>query len=237
MANSYASDRSRLKAEVLELIERGALLKDVCARPAMPVVRTVLQWAAADPWFGPALTQAYAKGAYRRMAFDPAKAAAFVSRMAGGERIKSILADPATPSRRVYRHWLTLDPAFAETIHRIKLAKIDARIQRGRDRFEAWDPAVADRILGKVGMGHKLQELLKTDPTLPCREVVRRWRREQPEFDSVLRYYIQAWRKHRPRRPSLYTPELADRILGLIVRGDALHSIGAMPDMPAAGTL
>lgn len=237
MAKSHGAEIGPIKIEVLARIAQGALLKDVCAQPGMPVVRTVLQWASKDPLFGPELKIAYARGAYRRMAFDPAKAKAFIARMAAGERIKSILNDPEMPGRRTYQHWLTLDVTFAEDVHRLKGDKAAARVQRSHERRMVWDPDVGDRILGQVARGRYLRELLKSDPSLPCLDIVRRWRREQPEFDKVLRRYIDVWRRRRGQRPSLCTSELTQRIVDHLVEGHSLHSIGKMPGMPAGGTL
>ena len=43
-----------------------------------------------------------------------------------------------------------------------------------------------------------LGAVLAADPALPCRPTLRRWRRESPEFDAVLRWLLVARRGRTP---------------------------------------
>ena len=80
---------------------------------------------------------------------------------------------------------------------------------------------------------------LAADPALPSLPIVRRWRREQPQFDWVLRTMFTA-----PRRRGLVrgtaprcTPRMAQAIVDRIVRGGSFASIGREPRMPSRQTL
>ena len=61
-------------------------------------------------------------------------------------------------------------------------------------RRRAFDPVLADRIIVGVNKGLKLEAVLAGDPALPCRPTLRRWRREEPAFDAVLKMIFAAWR-------------------------------------------
>ena len=79
--------------------------------------------------------------------------------------------------------------------------------------------------------------MLETDPTLPCRVVVYRWRKEQPEWDGALKTAFRWGRRARGHPGALGTPEMTEAILDRIVMGESLRSLAREPGMPAAGTL
>jgi len=227
--------RHLIKAAIVERVALGETVTAICEAAEMPCAGSVQVWRRADPAFARDLAQARVRGDWRRrFAFDEAKAEAFLARVRAGERINDLLDQPGMPSQRTYIHWRRTQGAFAEELWRLKGARYAERARRLGGRFRAFDQAVADRIYVRVVRGEGLRRMLETDPSLPCRVVVYRWRKERPDWDKALRL---AFRWGRRARGGLRTPELTEAILAQIVQGASLRSLSREPGMPAAGTL
>jgi hypothetical protein len=236
MPSPYRRDAARLKAEIVARVEAGESLRALGASPGAPCAETVRKWALADAGFAAELAVARARGAERGCAFDEAVAAAFLARARAGEPINTLLREPGLPGRRAYRSWVASDGAFAEAVNALRQRRDQQLGVHGRARLRAWDPALGDRIIVAVNKGATLAEALAGDPALPCLPVVRRWRREQPEFDWVLRTMLTAWRRRRRAAPGC-TPQMAEAIVDHIVEGGSFNSVGRKPWAPSRGTL
>jgi hypothetical protein len=231
--------RAHLQLQILDRVAAGETVAGVCAEPGMPCAGSVQVWRRADAGFASALAAARRRGDWaRRLVFDEAKAAAFVARVAAGERVGALLGRPGMPSRRTYDHWRRTQGCFQEALGRLRAAGYSRRVGTGHGAWRGWDQALADRITVAVAGGAVLRRLLASDPALPCLAVVARWRREHPEWDRVLRTAMRVGRRARWLGPgSRCTPALADEIGDRIVGGASLRSLGAEADMPCAGTL
>ncbi|RAK59880.1 hypothetical protein DJ021_08705 [Phenylobacterium hankyongense] len=235
----YAQTHPHLRAALLARIAAGELPTAVCAEPGMPCYGSVYAWARADPAFGAALADARRRGAWRRRwRFDEAAAKALLARLAAGEPLTVVLRDPAMPSRNVVRHWRATQGEFQGEVHRLLAAQDRARKARhGQSRHRPWDARLADRILVAVTRGAPLQKLLTADPALPCRNVLIRWRREQPDFDQGLRAAVAVGQRRRGRAAAGCTPALTELIVARIREGASLASLSREPDMPSKATL
>jgi hypothetical protein len=234
----YRRDAAHLKAEIVARVGGGETVRAVCASPDMPAELTVRNWARADAPFGEALAAARRRGTWRRLwAFDEAKAAAFLARARAGEPIKALLGQPGMPSRGAYQRWKVAEAPFAEAVFALRQRR-DAQLgERGRARRRAFDQAVADRIIVRLNKGAlagvRLEDILTADPELPCWETMMRWRREEPEFDRVLRMIISARRAAMKPVPELVIEEVVDHI----VEGGSFASFSRMRGAPSQGTL
>jgi len=230
--------RARLTAEILERVGAGETLKGICREAGMPSGDRVRVWARDDPTFGAALAAARSRAEWRRWArFDEAAAAAFVARLAAGERMEDLFKQPGMPTRKTYRYWRSTQGEFQEALWRLRQARYQKTGETQRARLRPWDAATADRITLAVMRGAALRPLLISDPTLPGQVVVTRWRREQPDWDAALRGAVRMGRRARAAARSRCTPELADEITDRVIFGATLSSLGREPDMPAAMTL
>jgi hypothetical protein len=234
MPSRYRHDTPRLKAEIVARADAGETLRAICALPGMPGVHTVRNWAKADPLFAEALAVARRRGTWRRLwGFDEAKAAAFLARARAGERIHDLLREPGMPSRGTYDRWRTAQPPFAEAAFAL-LQRRNAQLrERGRAGRRAFDQALADRIIVRLNQGAPLEEVLTSDPELPCWETMMRWRREEPEFDRVLRMIMAA--RRRAVKP---VPEpVVEAVVEHIILGGSFLSFTRLPGAPSYGTL
>jgi hypothetical protein len=238
MPSRYRRDAARLKAEIVARVAAGAVQRAVCGEAGMPGAQTVRNWAKADAAFTAELAAARRRGAWARLyAFDEGKAAAFLARARAGEPINALLAEPGMPSRRTYNHWKAAQPPFAEAVFALRQRRDAGLGERGRARRRAFDQGLADRVI--VGLhkglsrGLRLEAVLAGDPALPCKPVLARWRREQPEFDRVLRMMFSAQRAAAKPVPELLVEEIVDHI----VEGGSFASFSRLPGGPSRTTL
>jgi len=222
---------------ILQRVAAGEPLKWIAAEPGMPCPESVTGWARRDPAFAAAYERAKAQGAWRRtLMFDEAKARRLLARLAAGETIGRVLADPAMPSPRTYRYWRATYGEFAEAVGRLNAVKTAEKAARARRRTRAYDAGLADKILYRVGQGGRLRRVLSADPALPCLAVLARWRREQPQFDRDLRVCMTVAQLRRAGT-RLYSAELVEEICGRIAEGATFRSLAADPAMPCLRTL
>ena len=236
MPSRYRRDTPRLKSEIVARVAEGERLAAVCAGSGMPGRQTVRNWARADAVFGAELARAEARGAFLRARFDEPVAAAFLARARAGETIHSLLRAPGMPSRRTYERWRMIEPPFAEAIWALRLRRDSQLGERGRARLRTFDPALADRIVVRLHHGERMDDILAADPELPSRPTVRRWRREQPSFDRVVRAILRAWRAKRGPTRGL-TPDIEDAVFNALIAGGSFRSLGDDPAMPSRQTL
>lgn len=227
-----------VRHQVLDRVAAGEHLMAVCAEPGMPSYGSFYAWSRAEPEFAETLAAAQRRGAFRRrLMFDEAKAKILLARLAAGEGIVSILRDPAMPSRRVYAYWRATDGAFQAEVHRLNGVRAASRDERNRRRFRPFDQALADRIVARVGRGDPLERILNAANGLPSRNVVIRWRREQPDFDQGLRIAVRVGRVQRRAAAAAAWTARAQAVCDAIREGDTLNEASHRPGMPSAATL
>ncbi len=243
MPDTIAARRSRQKAELLARLARGTVLAQVCRAPDMPDVKSINNWARADPAFAEQLAGArLCDRDLRASHYDEALAAALLMRLRTGEPIVSILRDPAMPGRRVYRDWTRTQAAFAREVRRFKrhheAARRLTRWHHHRLIYQrAWDQLTADSIYLRVLRGETVPAVL-ADLKL-SRTAFSRWRREQPELDLIMKKAVQLAPRARGavRAARACTPELTECIEHRILDGASLYSLSKAADMPSATTL
>ncbi|WP_334161054.1 hypothetical protein [Phenylobacterium sp.] len=222
-----------LRAELLERVAAGETMMSVCAAPHMPSYFTVRLWARADPAVAEQLRVARLQGAWRRRyMFDEARAEAVLVRVRAGEKLHHVLAAPDMPSRRVFAYWRATQSHVAEELHRLHGDRRADRSRRNHARFRRFDPALADRILVRVGRGGGLEPALVADPQFPCRAVITRWRAENADFDREMKVALAVG-----RRRARCTPELIEAVALRIRQGASLAGLGLRRDMPCRATL
>ena len=237
-ARAYRHTHPNVRQDLLTRVAAGELLMEVCAEADMPSYGSVYAWARSEPVFAEELAGARRRGEFiRKGAFDEAKGQALLTRLRAGEPITQILRDPAMPSRRLYAYWRATQGPFAQEVHRVNQLRAAERVERGRRRWRYFDAGVADAIVVRVSRGELLQAMLNSAAGLPCRGVVARWRRMQPEFDQALRFAVRVGRRRRVQGPGRCTPEFTQFIADEIRQGESLASLARRPDMPCANTL
>jgi hypothetical protein len=156
-----------------------------------------------------------------------------LDRIAAGELLTAICADPAMPSHGAVLLWRRRDPAFATAL-------ADARRTADHIRRYAFDEGRAQAILARVRAGEKLQSILR-DPDMPSRKVCTQWRATQAHFQEELSRLHDLHRKDRLQRLRdgawAFDQAVADRIMVRVARGEPLCRVNADPAMPGRGLL
>lgn len=157
-----------------------------------------------------------------------------LTRVADGETISAIGAEPGMPGRRTISAWAEEDPGF-----RAMLA--DARRKGRFRRVLAFDEDKARQILHRLGAGETIRDVLR-DPAMPGRKVFDHWKRTQHEFAGELH---RLRRGHYTRlalisrdRARAFDWARADKLLVRLHRGERLRdAVKADPDLPGHVTI
>lgn len=238
MPISYAVAHPYLRQTILERIGAGERLADICRAHGMPCMSSVNGWARRDAGFAEALRVAYLQGDARRaLAMDEDVARALVARLAAGERLGAVLADPAMPTWRTFRHWRAVYGWFGEAVHQQMQVKAEARRARMSGRYRPYDPVVGERLYLALCSGARLRPLLASDRAFPSRAVLARWRRESPAFGAMITHALNAWRRKRARARTLCTPQMTERVVEGLLTGGSLRSLSLEPGMPSRSAM
>jgi hypothetical protein len=237
----YESHRAPfLRPEIIDRLRAGERLKDICADDHMPCTRVVAAWRKTVPGFAEELDAAKRHAHFcRHVRFDQAKADEYLARLAAGETTHDLRRDPRMPSRKTLRAWMGAGTGFGARYYALTQGHRAEHALRLRHRRKDFDRDLADRILGRLHKGQSLLAILRSDPALPCYQILRRWRREVPEFDRQVRFFVQVWSRRRaaPRQRARIAAVAAEIRLRMASQGLSLNQIGGQPDMPSPQTL
>ncbi|RAK64968.1 hypothetical protein [Phenylobacterium kunshanense] len=245
-SRDLAIRRAEAKAEILRRVAAGEQTQAVCADHGVHVA-TVSRWTAADPAFAEGLAAARATGLFvRSRMFRAGAADQVLARLAAGQPLRVIGADPAMPSVATIRHWMRTQIAFGEEARRIIKDRQALRAQLlktpGPHRPNAvappvagvFDPDLADQVVLRVARGTALKRLRRADPAMPAYPVILAWRRAQPDFDAALRFATRMARsvRARARRHAALPP-----LIEAIREGHTVGSAAGRHGLPPRRTL
>lgn len=230
-------NRRQVESRIVLLLLGGLRLKDVAGRDDMPGLSTIRKWAAANPSLRAQMREAQAVGrsdvrAAQAGGFDPVRAEAFLIQVRLGHPVRSLVGQPDWPHREMLDRWKAARPAFAAALAEAVRAADPVRRRRRR---RGYDEATGDRIVARLWKGEPLARIVK-DPSLPGMATVRRWRREVPEFDTVVRNVARAANGWRARQRTRCTPELTREVCWRIRLGASLLSLSHETGMPSRQT-
>jgi transposase-like protein len=162
------------------------------------------------------------------------KALELVERMRAGEPLRKLARRHGVVERQALNGWKRASPDFALRLEAAKLAGRAARARRLRPLPWPWDEALSDRMVLRVMRGERLIDVAR-GPDFPCLHVLRRWRRQHPDFDAALKNAIRRGRRAASR--GRYTPEMAGQVCEAIAAGAALSDIRDDPRLPHDSTI
>jgi len=142
-----------------------------------------------------------------------------LDRVAAGEAMADICAEPGMPSHASLHAWTRADPNFAAALTNARL--------RG-DRSLAFDEAKARALLARLAAGEGIVSILR-DPAMPSRRVYRHWRATQGEFAGEVWRLNRVTFAERARRGAArwrpFDQALADQIVVRVSRGETLEAM------------
>lgn len=125
--------------------------------------------------------------------FTPERARLLCARLASGETLKAICAEPGMPGEATIYKWLRRDPEFAEAYYVARRAALrwEARHRTAyakppRPKLKAgrptkFTPQMVDEICERLGAGESLTDICD-DPAMPSMVSVHNWLRKDAEF-------------------------------------------------------
>lgn len=154
----YVTYSPILARRLVRRVADGESVAEVCADPDMPAAQTVSRWRRANPGFDRALSRAREMSdQWRRTSPDgedvgfprPATPEAeviareVVSRLAAGELMIQICADPLMPSRSTMYRWRRTWPEFGEAVLVAQRIRAEALCEEGWEMALAATPETA----------------------------------------------------------------------------------------------
>lgn len=227
--------RAEAKAGILRRLAAGERIQAICADHGVHVA-TVSRWAGRDPAFAEGLAAAKANGVFvRGRMFREAVAARVLARLAAGEPLRAIAADPAMPGAATIRHWMQTQVVFGEEARRIIKDRQALRAQLLKPRGPTgFDPDIADQVVLRVARGTGLKRLRRADPAMPAYPVILAWRRARPEFDAALAFATRMGRTARAKARRLAALE---PLVDAIRQGHTVRSAAGRRGLPPRRTL
>ena len=150
----------------------------------------------------------------------PARMDAVLARVAAGEPLDAICADPAMPCQKTIFNWKRHRPWFAS-----RLASVQAEIRRDPLAFDA---ELAQRFLDRIRAGAPIHTVLGK-PGMPGRRLYRAWMSCNCGFAELVHPVKQARVRERilrrRRDPRTFDQDLADRIYLRVLRGAPLPGV------------
>jgi Bacteriophage Sf6, terminase small subunit-like len=167
----------------------------------------------------------------RRSCYRTEIADRILHELSGGRTLSDICGDPGMPPESTVGQWATDDrEGFAARYRRVRELSHPMTC-----RPTIYTAEIADRILGELIGGRTLVDVCK-DEGMPAQSTVRQWATK--DLNGFAARYRRA-REIRPRigRATLYTAEIADRILNELMEGRSLVDVCDDPGMPSSSTV
>lgn len=169
-----------------------------------------------------------------RRPHPPHLRAVVLDRVAAGELLKDICAEPGMPSTGAVGFWARRDPDFAAAL-------ATAKARGAQRRRWAFREPTAKALLARLAAGARIDAIL-SDPAMPSRRVYDYWRATDAAFAeevgrlNAVKAAEKVARCRRRLRP--FDRALADRILARVAQGDALgRLLAADPALPSPSVL
>lgn len=177
-------DAERAEAFLME-VRRGHSILELVRRPEWPHRRRLKRWKAERPDFAAALRDASAtarKTRLRKWAFyNEDVADEIIRRVAFGEFVADVEADPSLPSRPILARWRRLRPDFDKAI---RVAKLSGRHHR-RHNPRRLTGVLFDQILTRLTAGACLRDVAR-EPGMPCYSTLMYWQARNREFAKMV---------------------------------------------------
>jgi hypothetical protein len=219
--------------EVCRRVRQGQSLAEIGADPGMPGAQAIQKWKRRLPGFAAELERARAVAAAMLGAghsYSPELADAFCARVAAGETVSAICADPAMPNTTAIYAWLARHPDFAARYEHAKALRAEADLGP-----VSYSQKIADAFCARMAAGEPMRKI-SARPGMPSPVTVYRWLCERPDFAER---YERARELRRLGGANLvpYSEAVAEEICERLSCGESVAEIAADPTLPAYSTI
>jgi transposase-like protein len=242
-ASTPASTRGRfaslytaeLAERILNEVQGGRALLSVCRDDGVPAYNTVYGWVLRDvEGFAARYARARDIGGRRgarAIQYTTELADHILREVERGRSLHDVCRDDGMPAYSTVLGWTVRLGEFAARYHR---ARAIGNPRHGGETL--YSAELADRILAGLASGHTLHDICLDDDMPSCRTVYH-WVSEDHEGFTARYYQARDAGRCQMGRPTLYTPELAERILHELADGRTVRDICRAVGMPASATV
>ena len=124
-----------------------------------------------------------ASGRKRPVRWSEPLAERLLARLADGEMLYRLCAEPGMPTPEGVAKWRKDRPDFAARLAAAR--KAGGRPEGSRGPVSTFCEGIAEEVFQRVCEGQALTRIGE-DPTMPCVWTIFRWRRERPQFDQTV---------------------------------------------------
>jgi transposase-like protein len=163
--------------------------------------------------------------------YTPELAEWILHEVQSGRPLLNVCRDDGIPAYATVYGWVVRDvEGFAGRYARAR----DIGCPRGA-KASRYTAELAERILREVARGRSLHDVCRDDGMPPYRTVLG-WTERHRDFAERCER-ARADGRPKPGSETIYTPEIAERILAALATGRTLHDICLDADLPAASTV
>ena len=226
---------AELAERILNEVQSGRALLQVCRDDGIPAYATVYGWVVRDvEGFAARYVRARDIGGRRgarAIQYSAELADHIVCEVESGRSLHDVCRDDGMP---VYNTVLGWTARICEFAARYTRARAIGNPRHGGEML--YTTETADRILAGLASGRTLHDIC-LDDDLPSEKTVYQWVSDDREGFTARYYQARDAGRTKMGRPTLYTPELADRILYELAHGRTLRDICRADSMPASCTI
>ena len=232
LASLYTAE---LAERILNEVQRGRALLSVCRDDGIPSYNTVYGWVVRDvEGFAARYARARDIGGRRgarAIQYTDELADYILREVERGRSLHDICRDDGLPAYCTVLGWTNRLSEFAARYDR---ARAIGNPPRGG--VTLYTAELADRILAGLASGRTLHDVC-LDDDMPCYRTVYQWVSEDREGFTARYFQARDAGRCKLGRPTLYTPELANRILHELGDGRTVRDICRAVGMPASATV
>jgi transposase-like protein len=226
---------AELAERILNEVQAGRALLSVCRDDGIPAYNTVYGWVLRDvEGFAARYARARDIGGRRgarAIRYTAELADHIVREVERGRSLHDICRDDGIPCYSTVLGWTARLREFAARYDR---ARAIGNPRHGGEPL--YTSELADRILAALAGGRTLHDICLDDDMPSCRTVYH-WVSEDHEGFTARYYQARDAGRCQMGRPTLYTPELAERILHEVSDGRTVRDICRAYGMPASATV
>jgi transposase-like protein len=224
-----------LAERILNEVLTGRALHRVCRDEGIPAYPTVYGWVLRDvEGFAARYARARDIGGRRgarAIQYSTELGERILREIESGRSLHDICRDDGMPNYSTALGWTARLREFAARYHR---ARAIGHPRHGGKVL--YTDAIADRILAALASGRTLHDIC-LDDDMPSERTVYQWVSDDHAGFCARYYTARAAGRARMGRPTLYSPELADRILFELSEGRTVRDVCRADGMPASSTV
>jgi len=224
-----------LAQRILHELENGRSLNSICHDDGVPAYATVYGWVVRDvEGFAARYARACQIGGRRgarSIQYSTELGERILREIESGRSLHDVCRDDGMPGYKAALGWTARLREFAARYHR---ARAIGNPRHGGEVL--YTDALAERVLAALASGRTLHDIC-LDDDMPSQSTVQHWVNDDRAGFCARYFAARDAGRARMGRPTLYSKELADRLLFELSDGRSLRDICRADGMPSRATI